>query len=63
MDALVEKAKEKRQILHEKAKDNRGAEMLEIAMVIGVVIGIYGAFQLLKNNVNKSITNAASKVK
>ena len=36
--------------------------MMEIALVVGVVVGIYGAFKLLQNSVTQALDRARSAV-
>lgn len=61
-DCFIESAKARAKDLHKKARDDRGAEMLEIALVVGVVIGIYGAFRLLQGSVTNSLNEARNSV-
>jgi Flp pilus assembly pilin Flp len=62
-DTCFETVKDRVQAFHQRAKKNRGAEMMEVAIVVGVVIAMLGAFEVLQNAVGDSITNAANKVR
>lgn len=61
-DCLAEKAKSCVAKLHKEAKNNRGAEMMEIALVVGVIVGIYSAFKLLQNSVTQALDRARTAV-
>ena len=61
-DCIAEDVKAGFMKLHQKAENNRGAEMLEIALVVVVVLGIYAAFKKLQSAVSGSLNNATEKV-
>lgn len=62
IDCFAEKAKSKF-VAHRKAiKGNRGAEMLEIALAVGVVMLVYMAFKKLGGSMSKKLDNAREAV-
>ena len=61
-DAAVEKAKSRALSLHHRMQKNRAAEMMEVAVVVGVVIALIAVFQQLQNAVGSKIQDAATKV-
>lgn len=61
-DAAVEKAKSRALSLHHRMQKNRAAEMMEVAVVVGVVIALIAVFQQLQKAVGSKIQDAATKV-
>lgn len=61
-DAAVEKAKSRALSLHHRMQKNRAAEMMEVAVVVGVVIALIAVFQRLQNAVGDKIGKAADSV-
>lgn len=61
-DAAVEKAKSRALSLHHRMQKNRAAEMMEVAVVVGVVIALIAVFQQLQKAVGGKIQDAATKV-
>lgn len=61
-DAAVEKAKSRALSLHHRMQKNRAAEMMEVAVVVGVVIALIAVFQQLQKAVGSKIQDAVTKV-
>ena len=61
-DAAVEKAKSRALSLHHRMQKNRAAEMMEVAVVVGVVIALIAVFQQLQKAVGSKIQDAVIKV-
>ena len=61
-DVAVEKAKSRALSLHHRMQKNRAAEMMEVAVVVGVVIALIAVFQQLQKAVGDKISDAATKV-
>lgn len=62
-DVAVEKAKSRALSLHHRMQKNRAAEMMEVAVVVGVVIALVKAFQYLQDAVGDKIHEAGDSVK
>lgn len=61
-DIAVDKAKQYIMNMHNKTKDNRAAEMVEVAIVIGVVIAAASVFGVLGNSIKSRINEAVKQV-